>query len=164
LEIANEFNEFFIKAGDFDRSLLDLAPVPSPSREMMMSYVGALKARSYSPDGIPATAIKILAEINPNAILKYINSSLLSANFPDNVKSGVLKPVFKKRCRDKIENYRPITLSSHLSKLLEKPVKTQISEFLLDSEFLYSHHTLYDIYRHLRCCYEGSGCYSEILG
>ena len=130
--VANALNDFFIGVGDSDTSTLDLSPFEVPltilstftliNNDSMLSFVNTLKDKSYSPDGIPARVIKILASIYPPVITHFLNASLESAVVLGILKKGDLRPISKNRCRDEVANRRPLTMTSHLSKLLEKPV------------------------------------------
>ena len=50
--------------------------------------------------------------------------------FPGCLKISIVKPIYKKGNKDKIDNYRPITLTSVFSKIYEKVLMIQLIEFL----------------------------------
>jgi len=58
------------------------------------------------------------------------NKSLSSGIFPDHLKHAVVKPLFKKGYKPNISNYRPISILSSLSKVLEKVMYSQLQEHL----------------------------------
>jgi len=64
---------------------------------------------------------------------------LSTLTVPDVVKHGIIRSLFKNGQRDVLNNYRPITKSSQLCKLLEKPVKIQVTNFLKDHKFFFDH-------------------------
>ena len=69
--------------------------------------------------------------------LVYIfNTSLLTATFPDEWKIAKVVPLFKGGDREKVGNYRPVSLLPLPGKLLEKIIHKQISQFWDDNEFL----------------------------
>jgi len=75
---------------------------------------------SHGCDEITSRILKIsaLSIISP---LTYIfNNVLCSGIFPDRMKYSVIKPLHKKGTTDELENYRPISLLTSLSKILEK--------------------------------------------
>ena len=50
----------------------------------------------------------------------FFNLCLKSAVFPTNLKSAIITPIYKSGKRDRFDNYRPISISPILSKILEK--------------------------------------------
>ena len=79
------------------------------------------------------------------------NLSLQSGTIPAAWKIGRIRPIYKgKGSKDDPTNYRPISVISHISKIIEKIVKTQLVNFLethhimspFQSAFLKYHSTL----------------------
>jgi len=59
--------------------------------------------------------------------LTYICNAVLSTGvFPDRLKYAIVKPIFKKGNKQEISNYRPISLLTSFSKIIE-------NSFILDS-------------------------------
>ena len=58
-----------------------------------------------------------------------INQSLITGIFPDKLKIAKVIPLFKKNDASVIDNYRPISLLPSISKLFEKVVFLQLSEY-----------------------------------
>ena len=71
-------------------------------------------------DGISSKLIKIIepAIIKPLTLL--INQVLNTGIFPDELKIAKVIPIFKKDDPTLLKNYRPISLLSTLSKVIEK--------------------------------------------
>ena len=71
-------------------------------------------------------------------ILKLINLSLATSKFPTSFKSSIVTPILKKPSLDPsiISNYRLFTNLSFLSKILEKAIYLQLSNFLLSNNLL----------------------------
>lgn len=63
-------------------------------------------------------------------LIHIFNNSLQQSIFPENFKSSLIKPLFKSGEKTKINNYRPIALTSNLAKSLEKIVKKRLMIFL----------------------------------
>ena len=73
-------------------------------------------------DGIPSIVLKYLPN-NVISIISYIfNLSLSRGKFISNFKHAKIIPLFEKRSAKDISNYRPISLLSCFSKILEKLV------------------------------------------
>src|SRR5436190_22384750 len=63
-------------------------------------------------------------------ILHIANTSLQTGQFPTNMKSAKVNPLHKKGRKDDINNYRPISLLSSVSKILEKIVLVTLLKHL----------------------------------
>jgi hypothetical protein len=63
--------------------------------------------------------------------LQYIiNLSLSTGYFPDQLKVAKVKPVYKKGLETEVGNYRPVSLISVFSKIIEKIMHKRLSSFL----------------------------------
>ena len=58
--------------------------------------------------------------------------------FPSVVKTTKLVPVFKKDSKLDYSNYRPISLLSHIEKILEKLMYKRLYAFLNNSDIIYN--------------------------
>ena len=58
--------------------------------------------------------------------------------FPSVVKTIKLVPVFKKDSKLDYSNYRPISLLSHIEKILEKLMYKRLYAFLNNSDIIYN--------------------------
>ena len=79
------------------------------------------------PDGIPSHLIKELKHevVLPLTIL--VNRCLEEGYFPECLKIGKVRPVFKRGARNKLKNYRPITITSVIGKIIECIVNEQLT-------------------------------------
>ena len=79
------------------------------------------------PDGIPSRLIKELKHevVLPLTIL--VNRCLEEGYFPECLKIGKVRPVFKRGARNKLKNYRPITITSVIGKIIECIVNEQLT-------------------------------------
>ena len=81
--------------------------------------------------------MRLSANIIDSHLTNIINSDLLKDSFSEDAKAASVRPVFKKKERDKIENYRPVSINC-FSKIYEKfllePFKPLIDRFL--SEYI----------------------------
>jgi hypothetical protein len=68
----------------------------------------------------------------------FFNLCLKSAVFPTNLKIAIITPIYKSGKRDRFDNYRPISISPILSKILEKIIHSVLSSYLDDNNILYS--------------------------
>ncbi|KAJ0170785.1 hypothetical protein K1T71_013557 [Dendrolimus kikuchii] len=88
------------------------------------------KTNAVGYDEVSTKIIKECAtELTP--IITYlINQSFEEGIFPDALKMAIVKPLFKKGDKNKVDNYRPITLVPILSKIFETAMKRRVSEYL----------------------------------
>ena len=77
------------------------------------------------------------AEILKNSINAYlselavlINNYLKKGIFPDNLKLADITPIFKKEDSLNKENYRPVSILPHLSKVFERILYKEIDSFM----------------------------------
>lgn len=59
-----------------------------------------------------------------------VNISFTSAIFPDILKQAVMKPIYKAKDPLPMQNYRPITLLSNLSKIIERLMHVRLIKYL----------------------------------
>ena len=85
------------------------------------------KASQHSD--IPTKIIKSNSDIFSDFLYKSINSSIKSSLFLSCLKTADITPIYKKGKRDLKDNYRPVSILPVLSKLYERSMFKQISEF-----------------------------------
>ena len=66
------------------------------------------------------------------------NGSLLHGEIPVDWKSANVVPIFKKCSKGDKNNYRPVTLTSIVGKLLESIIRDQVQKFLYENKLIYS--------------------------
>lgn len=144
--IADEFNRYFINVA------CNLANKISPNQKSISrtrhkhftsivffdtdekeieSVIKILKNnKAPGPDGIKAETLKKISTY-VIAPLKYlINQSIKTGIFPTILKNATVIPVHKNSDRLKLENYRPISLTSTMSKVFEKILYKRIISFV----------------------------------
>ena len=55
---------------------------------------------------------------------------LLNKNFPENLKLADVTPIFKKKDKTFVENYRPVSVLPTVSKIFERIMQKQISDYI----------------------------------
>ena len=105
-------------------------PVPEDLvREIILSLDGS----KATPVGdIPADILKSTVNIHLPFITKIINVSFENGRFPDELKLAEVSPIFKKNDDLDKENYRPVSILSHASKVFERIMYMQIDTFMRD--------------------------------
>ena len=92
--------------------------------------------KSSGLDGIGNWVLKHCAESLSFPYSKLFNKSLETGIFPSQWKQANVCPVFKKDNKSDKTNYRPISLLSSSSKILEKIVYKRLYEYLMDNNLL----------------------------
>ena len=81
---------------------------------------------------IPADMLKSTIVIHLPFKTKIINLSFVNNCFPDDLKLAEISPVLKKVDDLDNDNYKPASILSHLSKVLDRIVYNQIDNFIKD--------------------------------
>ena len=81
--------------------------------------------KSIGDDKIPPKIVKIASDALKGPLHKIINLSIRKMNFPTQLKSAAVLPIFKSDQTDK-KNYRPISILNSFSKIFEIVIKDQI--------------------------------------
>ena len=86
--------------------------------------------KSCGLDGIDAKFVQLAAEVIAPALCLLFNACFENGFFPMCLKEAKVVPVFKSGDRRKLTNYRPISILSCFSKILEKIVYSRTVDFL----------------------------------
>lgn len=92
--------------------------------------------KAHGHDNIDIRSLKSVAPTISSSIARLINLSIATACVPDTWKTSITIPAYKVESKENIKYYRPISLLSLLSKLLEKAICKQIVDFLETSKIL----------------------------
>ena len=85
---------------------------------------------SPGPDGIHPLLLRNLAYELAPPLTQLFRLSLDEGRIPDEWKTATVQPIFKGGSKNAPENYRPISLTSVICKVLERLIKSQIQDFL----------------------------------
>jgi len=83
---------------------------------------------------------------SPQSLILSICHSLLPAGqLHPTVTESVISPLLKKSTldTDQLSNYRPISNFSHISKIIERVVKSRITEYITSNKLLNPHQSAY---------------------
>lgn len=85
---------------------------------------------SYGHENISNKYLKLFkCEITEPLAVTY-NKSIDQGVIPDKLKIGHIIPVYKSKSKKELNNYRPITLLSHISKIYEKLLQSRMMDFI----------------------------------
>ena len=154
--IANAFNDYFSKIGletsenvpSTSTNYTEYLPNPilhsmfiDPVTSSDVTYtVTKLKSKmSYGHDEISTKLLKQTITNIIDPITHIMNRSFITGIVPDQMKIAKVIPIFKTSDPSSINNYRPISLLTSFSKLLEKLMYDKVMFFLKSNDILYKH-------------------------
>ncbi|KAF2356915.1 Reverse transcriptase domain [Trinorchestia longiramus] len=92
--------------------------------------------KSTRPDGLGPRILKKTAEVISEPLTNIFNRSLETGIVPDDWKCANVTPIFKKGNKQTPNNYRPISLTSVISKTIERLPKVSITKHLNDPNLI----------------------------
>ena len=96
----------------------------------IVDIIKSLKnSNSAGDDNISVNILKKCAHLISKPLMTIVNLSLVEGIFPERLKIAKIIPIFKSNCRAEIENYRPVSILSSFSKILEKCIATRLISF-----------------------------------
>lgn len=102
-----------------------------------MAVVRSMKSnKAPGLDGITSNILKSVAQYILSPLTHIVNMSIESGIFPEILKESIIIPVFKSGSREQMNNYRPISLTSSISKVLETIIHKRTYKFLEDCKIL----------------------------
>ena len=88
-------------------------------------------------DEIPAKYLKDGSSVISKLLTHIINLSITTGSIPDDLKMARIVPLYKKNSKTNVGKYRPISVLSVISKVFEKVVFMQLSDYLSENRLLY---------------------------
>ena len=95
------------------------------------------KTKSTGLDGLPAKFLNDSAESINIQVSHLVNLSIKSCTVPTEMKNAKVIPLYKKESKFDVSNYRPVSVLSALSKILERVVYDQLEKYLTDNNLMY---------------------------
>ena len=94
------------------------------NKSIICKYINSLDiGKAAGPDGLSARILKEGMNSISIALDIIFRQSLCTSEVPDDWKMANVTPVYKNGCRESAENYRPISLTSVVCRLLERIIK-----------------------------------------
>ena len=146
IEIANTLNDFFSTIGSIigenvSPSTIDPATyiqndVPETcfldpvDASTVLEILMGMNNSEGPNNPISTKVLKLLAPAIAGPLCHITNLSFETGCFPDRLKISSVTPIFKQGRKDEPGNYRPISVLSPISKIIEKCIKERILGFL----------------------------------
>ena len=147
-EKAQAFNTFFLSHSNIDLSSAQLpetddvparlVDIQTTEQEVsdLIKCIDTTKATG--PDGISPKLLHEAGDAIVPSLTKLLNLSLSSAKIPLCWKTANVLPLFKKGDKTDINNYRPVSLLSSVSKILERVVFKHTYNYIKDNALISS--------------------------
>lgn len=161
LTVAEKFNNFFVNVAsslvsilppstgkyglDFVRNFYNgknvtenqfcLSQVDEDVVQNLLKKVNSCKSTGL--DKLPAKFIKEAAPVITRPLTHIINLSIKSGQVPDDMKSARVVPIHKKNSKTEAGNYRPVSILSVMSKIIERIMFNQLEGYLKVNSLLY---------------------------
>ena len=112
-------------------NVTDLFSFHEITEDETQKEISKLDGSKTTPVGdIPAKMLKSAIDVHVSLPTKTINLSIRNGCFPDEMKAAEVIPIFKKNDDLGKENYRPVSVLLHVSKIIERVMYTQIENFM----------------------------------
>ena len=115
--------------------LSTLAPITSAT---LTKLIASAPSKHCELDPIPTHLLKLVVHELTPLILQVVNTSLQTGTFPDEFKTAIVSPRLKKSNLDPecLNNYRPVSNLSFLSKIIEKAAASQLKDHLRRNDLM----------------------------
>jgi hypothetical protein len=144
------FNDYFLSHSNVNDNGVFLPPLNahSPSlgnvltdvviteQEVLAQLRSIDTTKSTGPDNISPKMLKLADLSIVPSLTRLFNLSLTSESFPDLWKKANVLPLFKKDDAGLVENYRPVSLLSCVSKLFERIMFKNIFNFIQENNII----------------------------
>ena len=149
--IADSFNDFFAKVGEnlakktnpdgthltyVDKPQTKFSLQTITNEDLILIMRTVLNKKSSGFDEYSNYLIKQIYKSIEIPLVHVINCSISLKFVPVEWKTAKIKPLFKKGNPDDPSNYRPISLLSGFSKIVEKVVEKQLRKYLEDNNLI----------------------------
>lgn len=140
-DVLNRFNTFLIDAckhnnGSKDSQFLEQLQnntfflFPTDAVEVFHNINSLNNTKSTGSDEIPVLLLKFLSPVIAEPLSIMINNIYATGIYPKKLKDTLITPIHKKGDNKVFNNYRPIALSSNISKVIEKNLVNRIRNYI----------------------------------
>lgn len=151
-EIAETFNKYFCEIGyelssglpetrksytEFVNPATCTFSLKTVNTETVLKFLKDIcPKKAAGLDKIPSKLVRMAASVIAESLCILFNKSILTGIFPSDWKIAKVSPVHKGNEKDFLTNYRPISVLSAVSKVLEKIVYLQLYSYFTNNNLL----------------------------
>ena len=129
----------FLRQSLPQNSKFTMSPIKFSIRKVRQTLLQLDTSKSKGPDGIPAIVLKTCAPELAPILNKLFQLSYTLGTFPTAWKQAYVLPIPKKGDKSNPLNYRPIAITSLISKSIETIITKQLLTFLETNNLLSDH-------------------------
>ena len=146
MQIPDAFNKYFVELGEKLASKIPRSSISPhsfltdlyypdtglfnfqeiPENHVLNLLCGLDSKKATGIDGISSRILKLSANVIAPSLSLIFNQIISTGIFPNDWKIARITPIFKSDAKDKMTNYRPISVISIISKIAEKSIYDQI--------------------------------------
>ena len=141
--LSNFFSSVFTKdklnepVPDFNTNVLNFLSKININKEHISKALNSLKVdKSPGPDNMHPRVLKELSHQLAYPLLLIFKKSMEQGKLPYQWKVAEVRPIFKKGCKSKPGNYRPVSLTSIICKVFEGFVRDALYDHLVKNNLL----------------------------
>merc|ERR1711962_659041 len=86
------------------------------------------------PDGVPAIFLKRTKTAISKPLALLLRKSIDEGKIPEIFKMAYVTPIHKCGSKQKLEQYTPISLTSHIMQVFERVIKKKITDHLVNNK------------------------------
>jgi hypothetical protein len=102
----------------------------------ILKVIKTIKTNASGSDNFNINIIKLTLPYSLTCLCHIINTSFITGIFPSKWKKAIVIPVPKNNNPTQLSHYRPVSLLSVLSKIIEKLVSIQVSRYVAECHLL----------------------------
>lgn len=121
---------------NINNNIPDLLLLPTSTLEVTNTIISLKSKPSCGVDEISSVILKHCKEELVPPLTSIINKSFSQGIFPNSLKLAIIFPKLKKNPTTSLDSYRPISLLSTISKVMEKIVLTRLIKHLVDHNII----------------------------
>ena len=107
------------------------------STHEITTIIKSLTAKnSYGYDEVSTKLLKISAKYICSLLTHMCNKAITSGTFPERLKYSIINPLYKKGDKTDPSNYRPVSILTSFSKVLEKALYNRLFEYINNNKLL----------------------------
>ena len=141
-ELNSYFTKVFTREGNeeippFNRQTRTQQHDLNIEKEEIVKILSSLNAwKAMGPDEIHPAVLKNCSNEIAEPLRIIFRSTLDQGKIPNDWKKANVTPIFKKGLRSEASNYRPVSLTSQVCKVMEKIINSRIQEHIVENEIL----------------------------
>ncbi len=140
--LLNQFSSVFTKEGEgdipriADRTETYISDLLITVEMVSIELKALNQYKSCGPDQLHPRLLIELSDLIALPIALLFNATLKKGSLPNDWRKAYVSPIYKKGSKHLAENYRPISLTAILCKMMEKFVRNKVVIHLLDGKLL----------------------------